>query len=262
MDTERDIRLTFDGVADVYDRVRPSYPAELFDVLFDGLPAQPKVLEIGPGTGQATASLLERGAHVTAVELGPALARAVEAKFKDHPGLAVVNAAFETAPVPERAFDAVTVATAYHWIEERAQVERPVAVLKPGGLLGVIDLIQIDSASDHGYFDQVQPIYDRYGGSRSSWEPKTYTTVDPGIAERLRDSVLYTSVDVHRVPWNQTYSAAQYRDLLWTHSGTQMMIEPDRSAMVDELIAVVVNDFGGTITRPLCATLTLATTRS
>ena len=116
--------------------------------------------------------------------------------------------------------------------------------------------------TDHGYFDHVQPIYDSYGGSRSSWEPKTYETVEPAIAVRLGESDLYSSVEVHRVPWDQTYTASQYRDLLWTHSGTQMMREPDRTAMVDELVAVVDNEFDGSITRPLCATLTLAVSRS
>lgn len=254
--------MTFDGVADVYERARPSYPAKLFDTFFAALPKEPRIVEIGPGTGQATRSLLDRGAHVTAIELGPTLAQAVQSKFAGNPRLTVVNAAFEDAPLPGHSFDAVTVATAYHWIDATAQIERPLELLRPGGFLGVIDLIQVDSATDHGYFDHVQPIYDAYGGSRSSWEPKAYDTVVPRIAERLSESGLYASVEVYRVPWDQTYTASQYRDLLWTHSGTQMMAEPARTAMVDELVAAVDSDFGGSVTRPLCATLTLAVAAS
>ncbi len=258
MSAERDIRLTFDGVAEVYDRARPSYPEALFDVLFAALPVNPQILEIGPGTGQATMSLLDHGAYVIAVELGPTLAQTVEAKFRDNPRLSVVNASFEEADVPVASFDAVTVATAYHWIDARAQIERPIELLRPGGVLGVVDLIQVDSASDHGYFDRVQQIYEAYGGARSSWDPKSYDTVEPGIATRLRESSLYSMVEVHRVPWDQTYTSAEYRDLLWTHSGTQMMTEPSRSAMVDELVAVIDQELDGVVTRPLVATLTLA----
>ena len=43
------------------------------------------VLEIGPGTGALTGPLLERGAHVIAVEKDAALARELEKKFADAP---------------------------------------------------------------------------------------------------------------------------------------------------------------------------------
>ena len=116
--------MSFDGVADVHERARPSYPATPFDRLFDALPKQPDVVEIGPGTGQATASLLERDARVTAVELWPQLAAALAEKFAGYERLVVVNSSFEDAPVPAGSFDAVVAATAYHWIGPRQQVER------------------------------------------------------------------------------------------------------------------------------------------
>ena len=69
-----DRRLSFDEVPDVYDEIRPSYPAGLFAALFEMLPPHPSVLEVGPGTGQATKDLLAGGASVHAVEIGPAMA--------------------------------------------------------------------------------------------------------------------------------------------------------------------------------------------
>ena len=256
-----DIRLTFDAVVETYERVRPSYPTALFDSLFDAWPAEPTIIEIGPGTGQATVDLLARGAHVTAVELGPQLAERLQQRFGSEERLNVINDSFEQAPLSEHSFNGIAVATAYHWIETQAQVKRPAQLLRPGGVLGVIDLIQVDSASDQGYFERVQPIYERYSEQKSSWVPKPYETAEPAIAARLGESALYRSVEVLRVPWDQTYSASQYRDLLWTYSGTQMMAEPDRTRMVDELVAVVEGEFGGTVTRPLAATLTMARTR-
>ena len=61
----RDPRPTFGTVVDVYDEIRPTYPDELFDAFFSLLGAQPEVLEVGPGTGQATRDLLARGAAGT-----------------------------------------------------------------------------------------------------------------------------------------------------------------------------------------------------
>jgi hypothetical protein len=48
-DRER-LRTTFGEDAERYDRIRPNYPPALFTDLAPG----PRVLEIGPGTGQAT----------------------------------------------------------------------------------------------------------------------------------------------------------------------------------------------------------------
>jgi hypothetical protein len=53
-----DIRLSFNEAVEVYDQVRPSYPTALFDVLFETLPSRPEIVEVGPGTGQATNDLL------------------------------------------------------------------------------------------------------------------------------------------------------------------------------------------------------------
>ncbi len=44
-----DIRLSFNEVTEVYDDVRPSYPAQLFDDLFEMLPVEPLIVEVGPG---------------------------------------------------------------------------------------------------------------------------------------------------------------------------------------------------------------------
>src|SRR5260370_7690447 len=67
-------RESFDKVPDIYHRIRPGNPRALFDDLFDLLPGRPHVLEVGPGTGQATRDLLARGATVRAIEIGPAMA--------------------------------------------------------------------------------------------------------------------------------------------------------------------------------------------
>jgi hypothetical protein len=53
-----DIRLSFNEAAEIYDEVRPAYPDELFEALFEALPSQPEIVEVGPGTNQATKDLV------------------------------------------------------------------------------------------------------------------------------------------------------------------------------------------------------------
>jgi len=257
-----DIRLTFDRVPELYDTVRPGYPAAFFELLADRLSANPAVLEVGPGTGQATASLVAHGASVTAVELGSNLAAKLAEKYEGSDQVRVVNDDFEKVTLDPQYFAAVVSATAYHWIAPEARLQRPHELLTPDGWLAVIDLIQVGSTTDGGYFDRVQPIYHSFGDRSHDWQPPTYTSAMPPIAEELEESELFDDPEVHRIRWDQTYTSSQYRDLLLTYSGTQMMPEGERTDLVDQLIAVVEEDFDGSITRPLVATLTMARMRS
>ena len=67
----------FDRVAADYDRARPRYPAEVFDLLSEvaGGLAGRFVVEGGSGTGIATRELTARGAQVIAVEPGGEMLR-------------------------------------------------------------------------------------------------------------------------------------------------------------------------------------------
>ena len=49
-------RPVIDAVAEQYDRVRPGYPEALFDTIVALLPDDPRILEVGSGTGKATRS--------------------------------------------------------------------------------------------------------------------------------------------------------------------------------------------------------------
>jgi trans-aconitate methyltransferase len=61
--------LSFGVVAEAYERFRPAYPVELFDMVMAcaGRPVR-TALEIGAGTGKATRLFAQRGVTVTAVE--------------------------------------------------------------------------------------------------------------------------------------------------------------------------------------------------
>jgi SAM-dependent methyltransferase len=252
-----DIRLSFNEAPDIYDRVRPSYPAELFDALFQLLPPQPEIVEVGPGTGQATRDLLARGASVLAVEIGPATAAKLRSNLPTD-RLRVSIGDFEFIKIVRGEADAVFSATAYHWISRAAQTDRPAAILQSGGLVAIVDLIQVDSPNDAGFFAAVQPIYERFKQGHTGPPAPRREDVDPAIRRVLDADPRFDSVRVRQYDWDQTYRASEYRDLMLSYSGTQMMEEPDRSRLLDEIESFIRSDFGGFVTRPLVATLTTA----
>lgn len=250
-----DTRLSFNEAAETYDEIRPSYPAPLFDALFQALPAQPHIVEVGPGTGQATKDLLARGATVHAVEIGPAMAAKLRSNLPTT-RLRVSVGDFEKLPIPTARADAVFSATAYHWIAPAAQTDRPASILRPGGHLAIVDLIQVDSPSDRGFFAAAQPIYERYGEGHTGPAAPTRDHVDPPIRSVLEADARFERVAVRRYDWDQTYSASDYRKLMLSYSGTQMMDEAGRVGLLDDMESFIRRDFGGWITRPLVVTLT------
>jgi len=90
-------KRSFDAVARLYDRVRPGYPESLFDELVElsGIPRGGRILEIGPGTGQATLPLARRSFSVLGLELGASMARACRRNCREFPNVQILNVAFE-----------------------------------------------------------------------------------------------------------------------------------------------------------------------
>ena len=165
-DLER-LRSTFDQAAELYDRVRPRYPPALFDDLaaLTGIGPGSRVLEIGPGTGQATIPLAERGCQVVAVELGAHLAAAARRNLARFPAVEVVTAPFEDWPLPAEPFDLVLAATAFHWIDPAVRVAKAADALRPGGWLATIATHHV-AGGDESFFAAAQDCYIR-------WDPAT-----------------------------------------------------------------------------------------
>jgi SAM-dependent methyltransferase len=250
-------RKSFDGAAEIYHAIRPGYPPPMFDDLFRLLPSGPAVLEVGPGTGQATRDLLSRGAIVHAIEIGPALAAKLREVLPSS-ALTITTGDFEEADVEEHSFDAVFSASAYHWISPEAQADRPASVLKPGGVVAIVDLNQVSSPDDKGFFAAAQPIYERYGEGHVGPPAPERNAVDPPIHLALRGDPRFSNVEVRAYDWNQTYSAAGYRMLMLSFSSTQMMTSSARQGLLDDIENFVRQQFGNQVTRPLVVTLTTA----
>src|SRR5258708_8057977 len=89
--------LSFGVMADAYERFRPGYPVELFDMVmtYAGRPVRP-ALEIGAGTGKATRLFAQRGGTVTAPE--PAAAILAELHKPHPPNATTAQAASDALP--------------------------------------------------------------------------------------------------------------------------------------------------------------------
>ncbi|MCH8025418.1 MAG: class I SAM-dependent methyltransferase [Chloroflexi bacterium] len=255
--------LGFDNVPEIYDRIRLTYPEALFDTVAAYLQSdsQIRAVEIGPGTGQATRPLLERGIAVTAVEPGTRLAAFLSNKLAaEFPALDVVNAKFEDAALEPGAYDLILAATSFHWLDSSSRLQRCHDLLRPGGTLAIVGTNQIDSTADGGFFQRVQPVYTQHqphgGGLNLPGEDVT-----PPEYVELEASDLFNEPALHRYRWDQRYTSEEYGDLMRSYSGTQAMEPPAQEAMIGDVCALIDAEFGGSITRPLVITLTLGRRR-
>ena len=139
-ETERPLGEVFDSVAEDYDLVRQGYPAVLVDaaVARGRLANGSRVLEVGCGTGKLTELLAARHLSVDAVDPGR---RMIEQAKRRLGGRGVVRfhiGRFEDVAFPEKAFEAVFSATAFHWVDPLIGWTKAASHLRPGGLLALL----------------------------------------------------------------------------------------------------------------------------
>ncbi|MFI7393444.1 class I SAM-dependent methyltransferase [Streptomyces tendae] len=128
---------SFNAAAAQYAANRPSYPPALFDALEEltGRPLKSaRVVDVGAGTGLATARLHERGADVVAVEPGAGMATEFRRTL---PGVPVVRGNGNALPLAGHSADLLTYAQAWHWTDPALAVPEALRVLRPGGTLAL-----------------------------------------------------------------------------------------------------------------------------
>jgi SAM-dependent methyltransferase len=255
-------RATFDEAAELYDRARPRYPRALFDDLagLTGIGPGSRVLEIGPGTGQATLPLAERGCRVVAVELGADLAAVARRNLARFPTVEVVTAAFEDWPLPAEPFDLVLAATAFHWIDPAVRVARAADALRPGGALATVATHHV-AGGEEPFFTEVQDCYVR-------WDPETppegtplKAAADiPSSSEELDRSGRFGPATFRRYEWELPYTTAGYIEVLLTYSGHRALDPEARSGLLDCIAHLIDHGYGGRITKRYLTELRVAFT--
>lgn len=124
----------FSGKAEIYAASRPSYPPELTDWISERCP-HAKVADIGAGTGIFTRCLLRRYGDVTAVEPNADMREQFSMLL---PQIRCIAASGEATGLPDHAFGLVTVAQAFHWLDENRFRDECRRILRPGGRLAII----------------------------------------------------------------------------------------------------------------------------
>jgi SAM-dependent methyltransferase len=123
---------SFGNTALDYERGRAVYPGEAVEWLVDG---SGRVVDLGAGTGKLTGALALHASEVLALE--PQLQMLLHLRQAAPSALAACSLA-ETLPVRSGWADAVVVAQAFHWFDQRRAVPEIRRVLAHRGRVGLI----------------------------------------------------------------------------------------------------------------------------
>ena len=262
--TEYDSRLRaiFDGVALLYDQARPGYPAALYDdlVALSGIPPGGRILEVGCGTGQATLPLARRGYRIVAIELGANLAAVARHNLAAYPQAEVRVGAFEEFPLEQGAFDLVTSATAFHWVDPEVRYQRAARALKRGGAIGLFWNHHVQSEASQDFFDVSQEAYLRAGEPKA----KTYQglpapdEVPTTVKDEIDQTGLFGDVAIRRYYWNLEYDAESYINVLNTYSGHRDLPDDKREQLFHDIAELINTQYGGRITKGYMSLLYVA----
>lgn len=257
----REPRLVFGEVADLYDRHRPAYPPALIDdlIALAGLDGREPVLEVGAGTGKATAMFAARGMPVVAVEPSAEMAALARRRCSAYTDVAIELSDFEQWNPRGRRFRLLFSAQAWHWVEPAAGYAKARQALTQSGLLAAFWNRVAWTRSDVreallGAYEQVVP-------DLPADSPMHPGNLDPdadadwpgeiAAVEGLADA------EVRHYEWNQEYSADDYVGLLSTIADVRLIDDTRRNELLSA-VADAIHAHGERLILPMRTRLCLA----
>lgn len=236
-----EFRKVFDTIPEQFDRYRPRYCPELFSELIAYVNVGPDktVLELGPGTGQATDPVLNTGCDYHAIELGEHLFTKMKEKYGHFSNFHIVNDDFITHDFGEQKFDLIYSAATIQWIPEDIAFSKTYALLKPGGTLAMMLLRTDYKSPDPELYERIQQVYSRYFKPENEYIPNRF---------RYSNAVNYGYTDFEERQYHgqRILTADEYAALCSTHADHITIPEPYKSKFFDGLRSTI-KEFGDKI---------------
>jgi SAM-dependent methyltransferase len=244
-------RSAFGEDAAGYHAARPAYRDEVWSALRQRAGLRPgiDILEIGAGTGAATAPLLEHGpAHLLAIEPDPRLAGFLRKALPD-PRLQVLIEPFESATLPEAGFDLAVSATAFHWLDAVPALCHLAEILRPSGHVALWWHVFGDDIRLDPFHLATAHLFSGHRSSRSNIPDRPPHALDRRA--RLADFAAagFLADPPETTDWELALDPAGMRALYSTYSNVSALPNDERETLLDGLTAIATERFGGRVVR-------------
>ena len=210
----------FARAAELYERARPSYPAEAVAWLAErcGLEPGRTVVDLGAGTGKLTRLLPATGARVIAIEPIAEMRALID-------GVEVLDGTAEAIPLDSGSADAIVVAQAFHWFDHaRALPELHRVLVEDGKLALIWNSRDLEDPLQAELDEVLKPHRRRVADQQSgAWRPP------------LEASPLFGPVEARSFPFAQSFTTDDLCDRVASTSFVAAAARDER----EELLARV-----------------------
>ncbi len=252
IDTKR--ALSFQKTAQLYDKVRPGYPDSWIADLqkITKIDSKTKILEVGSGTGIATADLINVTKYITCLDPGKDMLEIAKNKFPD---LAFIHSTFEEFKSDEP-FDMIVSAMAWHWVDPKVGYQKAADLLTQSGFLTIIRYYHIDNDPE-SFHNCAQYIYEKYNKDTTTKRNSEQLKRIKDDAKALNNQYFHLVKKIE-YKWQQNYSIDEYLALRNTYSDHLAMKPELRQKMEQELREFAQKEFDGKLVKKYTTVLFIA----
>jgi len=234
---------SFNSAAKTYDESRPSYPKEVIDWIISktNISKGEKLLEIGPGTGQATIKFAERGYNVHCIEMGENLADILMQKTKNY-NVSVDVSTFEAwePRIPIKT-PFIFSATAFHWIDQSVKYRKCYDLLDDNGFL-----VLLWNVAPEVDIPEVKRAFDLLWQNYPEKRKEVKTDIRKQTKIEIANSGLFTLVDYIDYKWKLKQTRERFTKNFFSQSSF-LSLEHEKQkvieANVEELFKCLHDEF-------------------
>ena len=245
---------TFGRDPETYDKARPGYPEQVFEILQQrcGLGPGCKTFEIGPGTGTATRKLLELGASpLVAIEPDARLGNfLIETVRPGASALEVRVSPFEDVNLPQAGFDLGTCASAFHWIDESTSLQKIAGLLRDGGWWAVWWNLFFDGSRTDEFHQATNHLFatlDRGPSQSLSGSLPSFALNKDERLARLHSTSAFEDIGVEIFSIMIPVTTERLRRLYSTFSPISRLTPERREELLGRVAEVAEKQFGGNV---------------
>ncbi len=232
------LRQTFGTIPDLYDAVRPGYPATLMTPILERVPDTGivRILEVGCGTGQATRLFAPLQQPILATDLSADLIAVARERLAAFPNVQFAVGAFEQLALPDAAYDLLLSAQAFHWIDRAVGLPKVHRVLNPGGTLALFWNFTDYEATP--LLRQILAVCLRYVPALAGWPDAgaaRFAEFSDFWLNALREAGSFMAITATVVTNTLEYSHTRFQQLLATYSWVQSASPAVQAALFADL---------------------------
>ncbi len=251
-----ELKESFDLAPKCYDAARPSYPDEVIDWIIQktGVTVADSLLEIGPGTGQATIKFAERGFHIHCIERGENLARLLLHKCERYPVTVDISSFEDWKPQDSFSTSLIFCASAFHWIDKNIRYQKCHELLSDGGYLVLLWNI-IPDTQPLPLQKAYELVWKYYPEKRRAQKPKADVIRETKL--EIANSGLFKLQDFLDYPWSLPQTRERIAQGLFSMS-LYLSLDDEKQKEISAQVTELFQDLDETVNTKIFTTVYIA----